>query len=208
MVPETPRRDAPERIDTARLRLEPYRPGDGAWLHAVLQRDRGHLAAALAGIREGFRLDLTEPGDAEIFVRQLARDWVARRRFVYAVRERATGDFVGELWVECVDRSVRLLEVGYFVLEAYLGRGYATEAVRATLSVLFRDLQPAKVRVTTDAGNAPSARVAERCGFTLEGRVSSGAKGRHGAVGDTLQYGMLAADFDADRGHGRIAGET
>ena len=203
MVAATPQRDAPERIDTDRLRLEPYRPGDGAWLHVAMKQNRDHMAASLAGIREGLGFDLTDPRDAEVFVRQLGRDWVARRRFVYAVRERDTVEFVGELWVESVDWSVPLLEIGYFV---YVGRGYATEAAHAVLRMLFHDLNAAKVRVTTDAANIRSARVAERCGFTLEGRLRSEAKGSDGTVVDALHYGMLPAEFDAHRSDGRSDG--
>lgn len=203
MVPTTPRRDAPERIDTERLRLEPYRPGDGAWLHVALERDRHHMAASLAGIRDGLGLDLTDPRDAEIFVRQLGRDWVAGQRFVYAVRERQSSEFVGELWVETVDWSVPLLEIGYFVLEAHLGKGYATEAARAGVHMLFRDLKAAKVRVTTDAANVASARVAERCGFTLEGRHRNESKRADGSLVDTLHYGMLPDEFDARQGEKR-----
>lgn len=197
MDPLPPSFEIPERLETHRLILEPYRPGDGAWLHAVLRDDRGHLADALDDIRKGLGLDLTDPREAELFVRQLGRDWAARRRFVFAVREKTSRGYVGELWVECLDWSVPLVELGYFVVEAELGKGYATEAARAGLRFGFAALGAEKVRLTCDADNVGSTRVAERCGFVLEGRHRSEETRRgDGTRVDRLDYGMRKSEYD------------
>jgi RimJ/RimL family protein N-acetyltransferase len=187
----------PERHDSDRLLFEPYRPGDGAWLHAALERSRDHLAASLAQLRNGMGLDLTDPHEAELFVRRMSLDWAARSRFVLPYRERGSGSFVGDLWIECSDWSVPLFEIGYFVVEEHLGKGYATEAARAGLRFVFERLGAAKVRLTCDADNVGSYRVAERCGFTLEGRLRSEVARDDGESVDRLHYGMLRAEYEA-----------
>lgn len=199
MDPPQPPDEIPERLETRRLLLEPYRPGDGAWLHAIFRDNRTHLADSLAAIRNGLGLDLTRAQEAEIFVRQLGLDWAARRRFIFAVRERETGRFVGDIWVEIVDWRVPLCEIGYFVVQEHLRKGYATEATRAGLHFIFDHLNAAKARVTTDADNVGSCRVAERCGFVLEGRLRSEVARGDEALVDKLHYGLLRREFEALR---------
>lgn len=189
--------DIPERLESDRLLFQPYRQGDGAWLHTALDRSRTHLADSLDQIRNGMGLDLTDPHEAELFVRRLSLGWAARRRFVFPYRERGSGSFVGDLWIECSDWGVPLFEIGYFVVEEHLGKGYATEAARAGLRFVFEQLGAAKARVTCDADNVGSYRVAERCGFELEGRLRAEKRRGDGVLIDKLHYGMLRAEYEA-----------
>ena len=92
--------DVPLGLETKRLLLRPYKQGDGQWLHAIIRENRVHLSDSLEGIRAGFGLDLTDSTDAESFVRQLAADWTARRRFIFGIWEKADDRYVGELWIE------------------------------------------------------------------------------------------------------------
>lgn len=50
-------------------------------------------------------------------------------------------------------------------MEAYCGRGYATEAVLAFLPVMMERLHLARVYGICLADNAASVRVMEKCGF-------------------------------------------
>lgn len=57
-------------------------------------------------------------------------------------------------------------EIGYHVVKAMTGRGYATEAVRAFLPVMMDRLNLTEVAGICDAENTASIRVLEKCGFT------------------------------------------
>lgn len=59
--------------------------------------------------------------------------------------------------------------VGYWVAQAYTGRGVATEAVRQALRVAFRALGLHRVEAFTRVDNHASQRVLERNGFTPVG---------------------------------------
>ena len=57
-----------------------------------------------------------------------------------------------------------------------------------------------RVELITDAHNTASRRVAERCGFTLEGVLRHERRGADGTLRDTCIYARLAgADADAAR---------
>ena len=56
-------------------------------------------------------------------------------------------------------------EIGYHTVQAFAGRGFATEAVRAFLPVMMARLQLTQVQGVCLAENAASVRVLEKCGF-------------------------------------------
>lgn len=59
------------------------------------------------------------------------------------------------------------LEVSYAFAPGAWGQGFATELVEASLSVAFGILQAPEVHAFARPANAASARVLQKCGFTL-----------------------------------------
>lgn len=62
-------------------------------------------------------------------------------------------------------------DLGFALLPAFEGRGYASEAAAATLVHGQEDLGLKRLAAITDPDNAGSIRVLERAGFRFEGRV-------------------------------------
>ena len=189
--------DVPSRLETERLILRPYKPGDGQWLSAVFQENATHLSDGIEGIKSGFGLDLTDPEEAESFVRQLREDWTQHRRFVYGVWVKDDDQYVGEVWIECRDWDIPMHEIGYFLVKDQVGNGFATEAAKAALGVIFNDLKANKASLTCDEDNVPSYRVAERCGFIREGCLRGEIRRKDGVSVGKLYYGMLKTEYQA-----------
>ena len=51
--------DVPSKLETERLLLRPYKPGDGQWLNLIFQENEAHLADSIEGVKAGLGLDLT-----------------------------------------------------------------------------------------------------------------------------------------------------
>lgn len=93
--------------------------------------------------------------------------WQLRGYGMWAVEEKATGKLVGRVglwnpegWPE--------LEVGWMLDRAYWGRGFASEAGRASIDAAFRTLGVNHLISIIHPENAASMRVAERVGETFE----------------------------------------
>lgn len=71
-------------------------------------------------------------------------------------------------YVQAVPLDDGSWEVGYHIGGSYTGRGYATEAVKAFLPVVMRQLGISRIAGICLAENAASVKVMERCGFRLE----------------------------------------
>ena len=80
------------------------------------------------------------------------------------------GTHIGDLCFKGLD-SNGVAEIGYGILEEYQGQGYATEAVKAALRWAFQNPNVTAIEAETDADNAASKRVLEKCGFVANGII-------------------------------------
>jgi RimJ/RimL family protein N-acetyltransferase len=78
-------------------------------------------------------------------------------------------------------------EIGYWLGEAFWGRGVVTEALRAVTAESFRRFDLMRVFALPFADNPASIRVLEKAGYVLEGRLVQSAI-KNGKVRDQLMY--------------------
>jgi len=83
------------------------------------------------------------------------------------------GGFVGLALAVDIDREGREVELGYITAPAARGRGVATGMLDALTRWALDDLRALRVTLIIDVENRASARVAERCGYVLEGVMRS-----------------------------------
>jgi RimJ/RimL family protein N-acetyltransferase len=189
--------DLPERIETARLILRPYRAGDGEAYHVACLRNREHL---LPYERGNPALDVETVDDAEALVRQFGADWVARKVFFLGAWEKATGEFVAQIYVGVVSWRLPEFMVGYWVDAPREGQGYVAEAVRGTLAgLVFGPLGAHRARLECNEMNERSQRVAERCGFTREGHIRQTRPNvllPDGSYSGDYVYGLLRSEWE------------
>lgn len=77
--------------------------------------------------------------------------------------------------------------------ERFHGQGYTTEAVQLMVDYLFATKQQNRIQLVIVPGNAASRRVAEKCGFVLEG-TARGAFYNNGQPNDVLIYSLVRSD--------------
>lgn len=123
-----------------------------------------------------------------------AAAWVAHAggqtpvvNFAIVVDGGAAGGIGVELGHDVYHKSA---EIGYWLGEPFWGRGIATEALRAVTDYAFATFDIIRLEAGVFAWNPASARVLEKVGYTLEGRLRQ-AVVKHGRVVDRLIYGLL-----------------
>ena len=84
--------------------------------------------------------------------------------------------------------------LGYITDKAFWGQGYTSEAVQAVIRHAFDTLKLNRLWLEMDPGNAGSARVAAKCGFTPEG-VQRKSYLMNGTYFDTANFGLLYEDW-------------
>ena len=88
----------------------------------------------------------------------------------WAVERRSDGAMIGQVGFADFKRDMQpgiegLPEAGWLLGRAAFGQGYATEAVQAALAWADEALRADEIVAIISGGNAPSIRVAEKCGF-------------------------------------------
>jgi ribosomal-protein-alanine N-acetyltransferase len=101
------------------------------------------------------------------------------------------GQAIGSIgYVPGQDVERHSAEVGYWLGRAYWGRGIATAAVRALTVQLLDRPDFRRLHATVFAWNPASARVLEKAGYTLEGRLRD-AVTKDGKTTDGLLYAIV-----------------
>ncbi|HEX6696103.1 MAG TPA: GNAT family N-acetyltransferase [Solirubrobacteraceae bacterium] len=83
------------------------------------------------------------------------------------------GRFVGLALAVDIDREGREVELGYITAPAVRGRGIATAMLDELTRWAFDELGALRVTLIIDVENRGSSKVAERCGYVLEGVMRS-----------------------------------
>jgi len=185
--------DVPTRFETERLIIRCYEAGDGPMYYAVGIRNRDHLQRYESG---NVILTAKTEEEAEILVRELHADWVARNCFFMGAFDKETREFVAQIYVGVVNWDLPEFVMGYFVDKDHEGRGFVAEAVRATLRFVFEHLRAHRVRLDTNETNTRSRRVAERCGFVQEGRLRESHRHPDGTFSGDMLYGLLRSEYE------------
>ena len=113
------------------------------------------------------------PGFAEEWMARYERGRADGSADGFAILDAADGTFLGVALAPVIDREAREVELGYIVAPAARGRGAGTAALRALTDWAFAELGALRIQLIIDAENAPSRRVAERCGYVHEGTLRS-----------------------------------
>jgi len=83
------------------------------------------------------------------------------------------GRFVGLALAVDIDREGREVELGYITAPSARGRGVATGMLDELTRWAFDELGALRITLIIDVENGASSRVAERCGYVLEGVMRS-----------------------------------
>ena len=102
----------------------------------------------------------------------------------------AEGEYVGGIGIHNVDWENKKAEIGYWIGKDYWGKGYAKEAVKQTIKLLFGKYKFVRISALTFSDNIPSQRVLENSGFEYEGTLRKNAKRNNKFVDDKM-YAIL-----------------
>jgi RimJ/RimL family protein N-acetyltransferase len=151
-------------IETARLMMRLHQAGDfdasaAMWADPVVVR---HISGVPSSREQSWSRILRYSGH-----------WTLLNYGYWLVEERETGEFVGEVGFSDYHRAIQpsldgMPELGWVLERHAQGKGYATEAVQASLQWAKTHFAPStQIASMITAENVASLRVAEKCGFRL-----------------------------------------
>lgn len=146
-------------VDTERLILRPFTPGDLDALAAI--NSDPHV---MRYIGDGKPAPREHTAERLTFILEHGR----RHGFsVWAVCSKQTPSLIGFCGLHHLDGTIEV-EVGYRLAREHWGKGFATEAARASLRYGFEDLELDRIVAVVQGENIASQRVLEKLGLKYE----------------------------------------
>jgi ribosomal-protein-alanine N-acetyltransferase len=101
---------------------------------------------------------------SEMRFNTLIEHWNAHGFGLWAAIEKESAEFMGFCGLQFLDNTPEI-EVGYRLAKRFWGRGFATEAARASLRYGFEELDLDRIVAIVQPANVASCRVVERIGL-------------------------------------------
>ena len=120
-------------------------------------------------------------------------DWASGSHASWVVEDDA-GVLLGSVSLHSIDRLQNDAEIGYWTAPEARGRGIAAIATDAVCRWGFGALPIDRIELCHAVENEASGRVAEKAGFTLEGRLRRSFRYGDGVKHDELLWARLADD--------------
>lgn len=125
--------------------------------------------------------------------------------FQAALELKSTHEMTGDVGFVIRKDDGRQAFIGYSLVRAHWGNGYAYEAVLRLLAYLFDELALHRVVAECDVANVPSWKLLERLGFRREAHLVENIFFK-GAYGSEYHYAMLGREWKER--HSARRGET
>ena len=181
--------DLPSELRGPRILLRPYRADDGEQLFAAIDESRDHLRPWVTWVDNNRSLD-----DVRDYCIRSHANWLLRTELPLGIFDAVSGRYLGGTGLHDPDWQLRSFEIGYWLRVTAIGHGYVTESTRLLVDFALSQLQARRITLRCDARNDASRRVAERAGFTLEGRLRKVRYASDGSISDELIYAIVPED--------------
>ncbi|MBN6206479.1 GNAT family N-acetyltransferase [Ralstonia pickettii] len=175
-----------------------YEVDEDITLKPISEADAKALFQLTDSSRENLRewlpwLDGTKKEEDSLdFIENSIKNYEAKKSLNCGIFYR--GKLAGMAGFNSIDWTNRVGYIGYWLAEAFQGKGIMTRAVRGLTDYAFQDLELNRIDIRAATGNKKSRAIPERLGFKEEGIIRQ-AEWLYDHFADHVIYGMLKSDW-------------
>ena len=129
--------------------------------------------------------------ETAVFLKEIEEGIQDKSYFAYLIIDNNTESMMGFLDLKNIDWRVPKSEIGFFIDAHYAGKGITSKALHEFCLYCFSHHGFEKLFLRTHKSNVPARKVAERCGFQIEGTLRRDYRTSSGELVDVLYYGKL-----------------
>lgn len=190
MMQENGQKRVAYRVETGRLLLRCWNPGDAPLLRAAIDVNDVHLRPHIPFMKD-------EPRTL-----QQTAHWLRGHRaafdmdkmYRFAVFDAGGQTLLGENML--IDRvGPGGLEIGYWTHREAVGKGIATETSCVMIRLAFETINVERVEIMCAPENSASATIPAKLGFTHEGTLKSRGRDSEDKPCDLMVWSLFAVDY-------------
>lgn len=179
------------RIETERLVIRCWEPGDAAALKLAVDGSLSHLRPWVS-----WAASEPTPLDQKVaWLRKNRGEFDLGLDYLYGVFSPDESEVIGGAGLH-LRQGLNVREIGYWVSAAHCQKGYATEVTRALTRVAFEVDAAARIEVRVWPNNRSSRRIPERLGFVHEGTLRGTSRDAEGRPCDVNVFSLLRDDYE------------
>jgi RimJ/RimL family protein N-acetyltransferase len=151
-------------LTDGKILLRPWRVDDEEALYGAVMESFAELALWMPWCHENYQRE-----DSRTFL--ASREEASRNDtdYSFAIMDALTGELLGSVGINQVNRMYRMANLGYWVRTSRTGRGVALRATLLCARFGFEQQNFERIEIIAAFGNLPSQRVAEKAGAVREG---------------------------------------
>lgn len=144
--------------------LRPCEPGDAPGVYEAALESRERVGKWMGWLTDDYQL-----ADSTEWAEGASADWADDLRYEFVIVDAASGEICGCCGLNRINRIDLVGNLGYWVRESSIRRGFATTAGRLLKTFGLEVLRLKRLEVVVADGNVASRAVAEKLGGVHEG---------------------------------------
>jgi ribosomal-protein-alanine N-acetyltransferase len=176
-------------IETERLLLRRFKPSDAEYMFKNWANDN-----------EVFRFFTRNPHSDITQTEQIVSEWVNTYTndncYNWAIELKEIGEIIGQISLVDLNEKYSLCEVGFTVGRSFWKKGIGTEALKAVINYLFKEIGINRIEGKHNILNFASGRVMQKSGMTFEGIMRQADINKNGEFSDLKVYSILKSDYN------------
>jgi ribosomal-protein-serine acetyltransferase len=180
-------------LDFDTFKLRPFRVGDHRSFFDLIENNRERLSKYFpATVRS-----TTTPAATQQYITEkiMLAEKLEFISFVIVSSEHR--GILGLIFLKNIDWSIPKSEMGFFIDRGFEGKGIISRGVWVVTNYALKNLKINKLYMRVGEDNPGSRRVAEKCGFALEGKLKNDFKSYDGSLLDVYYYGITPQDLNS-----------
>lgn len=125
--------------------------------------------------------------DIKAFIKRSVTAFADQQTMVCGIQQ--DGNLVGVIGFHKILKSVKKVEIGYWLAQEHQGNGIMFRACQSMIDYAFNELDVEKIEIRAASKNTASRSICEKLGFTLEGIITH-CENLHGHIVDHAVYGL------------------
>jgi ribosomal-protein-serine acetyltransferase len=155
----------------------------------LISRNRPRLEAFFSGTVSRTRT----LEDTKDYVLEIVKKAEQKSYLPFVLIDNRDNSLIGFIDIKNVDWNIPKGELGCFIDEAYANKGISTKAMKTFTDFCFKTYGFNKLFLRTHQTNYSAKKIAESCGFEVEGIIRRDHKTTTGEFVDLIYYGKLSS---------------
>lgn len=180
------------KFETERLIIRDHVEQDVDYLHSLISDEKAMFYLP------DIKTDTLDQSKENLYEAIKESNLDERKKYFFAIVDKETSQYIGEIgYMVIINCSCgKVVNLGYFILPAYWGKGIVTEAAKAVINYAFSHEDILKIETGCIKENAGSEKVMKKAGMVKEAEFKKHVL-LNSKLYDRVEYRLLREEWES-----------